>query len=143
MLAYSAFLRCHHALPTIDIRDMTQHSLRSQIGNVQQDVFYSPGPLKKMATENWMRWMMKLFQQRKSASEDLMHFLYGYETRLRTRLKLSGGQKQRLPRPHALKNPPILILDEAIRSRYRNERIIQQSLAELLKPDNPIIAHRL
>ena len=134
----------------IDIRNMTQHSLRSQIGIVQQDVFLFTGTIKENigygkldATDEEI-----IEAAKKAHLEDFIAALpYGYETQIGERgLKLSGGQKQRLAIARMfLKNPPILILDEATSALdTETERIIQQSLAELAENRTTlVIAHRL
>ena len=134
----------------IDIRNMTQHSLRSQIGIVQQDVFLFTGTIKENigygkldATDEEI-----IAAAKKAHLEDFIASLpYGYETQIGERgLKLSGGQKQRLAIARMfLKNPPILILDEATSALdTETERIIQQSLAELAENRTTlVIAHRL
>ncbi|MBS4219413.1 ABC transporter ATP-binding protein [Bacillus sp. FJAT-49711] len=134
----------------IDIRDMTKHSLRSQIGIVQQDVFLFTGTIreniaygKRSATEEDIR-----DAARKAHLEDFIASLPdGYETQIGERgLKLSGGQKQRLAIARMfLKNPPILILDEATSALdTETEKIIQQALNELAENRTTlVIAHRL
>jgi ATP-binding cassette subfamily B protein len=134
----------------IDIRNMTQHSLRSQIGIVQQDVFLFTGSIRENigygkldATDEEI-----IEAAKKAHLEDFITALpYGYETQIGERgLKLSGGQKQRLAIARMfLKNPPILILDEATSALdTETERIIQQSLAELAENRTTlVIAHRL
>ncbi len=134
----------------MDIRDMTKHSLRSQIGIVQQDVFLFTGTLKENiaygkldATDEEIHAAVK-----RAHLEDLIRKLPdGYETQIGERgLKLSGGQKQRLAIARMfLKNPPILILDEATSALdTETEQIIQASLNELAKNRTTlVIAHRL
>lgn len=133
----------------LDIRDMTKHSLRSQIGIVQQDVFLFTGTVreniaygKKNATDQEV-----LEAARKAHLEEFISELpAGYDTQIGERgLKLSGGQKQRLAIARMfLKNPPILILDEATSALdTETEKIIQHSLAELAENRTTlIIAHR-
>ena len=137
-------------IDNIDIRDMTMHSLRSNIGIVQQDVFLFTGTIreniaygKRNASEEEI-----LAAARKAHLEDFVSKLPdGYETQIGERgLKLSGGQKQRLAIARMfLKNPPILILDEATSALdTETERIIQEALAELAENRTTlIIAHRL
>jgi ATP-binding cassette subfamily B protein len=134
----------------IDIRNMTQQSLRSQIGIVQQDVFLFTGTIKENiaygkldATDEEV-----MAAAQKAHLEDFIASLPdGYETQIGERgLKLSGGQKQRLAIARMfLKNPPILILDEATSALdTETERIIQQSLNELAENRTTlVIAHRL
>lgn len=134
----------------IDIRDMTKHSLRSQIGLVQQDVFLFTGTLK----ENIAYGMLDATDEQIEAAAKKAHlesFIEGlpdgYATQIGERgLKLSGGQKQRIAIARMfLKNPPILILDEATSALdTETEMIIQQALNELAKNRTTlIIAHRL
>ena len=134
----------------IDIRNMTQQSLRSQIGIVQQDVFLFTGTIKEnIAYGNLNATDEEVFAAAQKAHlEDFIASLPdGYETQIGERgLKLSGGQKQRLAIARMfLKNPPILILDEATSALdTETERIIQQSLNELAENRTTlVIAHRL
>ncbi|WP_342514200.1 ABC transporter ATP-binding protein [Sporosarcina sp. FSL K6-1522] len=134
----------------LDIRDMTQHSLRSQIGIVQQDVFLFTGTIKEnIAYGKLDATDEEVFEAANKAHlEDFIASLPdGYDTQIGERgLKLSGGQKQRLAIARMfLKNPPILILDEATSALdTETERIIQQSLAELAENRTTlVIAHRL
>jgi len=133
----------------LDIRDMTKHSLRSQIGIVQQEVFLFTGTIrdniaygKKDATS------AEILDAAKKAhlEEFIAELPDGFETQIGERgLKLSGGQKQRLAIARMfLKNPPILILDEATSALdTETEKIIQQALSELAENRTTlIIAHR-
>ncbi|SOC41793.1 ABC transporter ATP-binding protein [Ureibacillus acetophenoni] len=134
----------------IDLREMTQHSLRKQIGVVQQDVFLFTGTIRENIAYGQLD---ASFEDIKSAAEKahLKEFIEGlpdgYETEIGERgLKLSGGQKQRLAIARMfLKNPPILILDEATSALdTETEKIIQTSLNELAQNRTTlIIAHRL
>ncbi len=133
-----------------DIRDMTQKSLREQIGIVQQDVFLFTGTIRENIEYGQLGASFEAIQEAaekahlKEFIEDLPD---GFETQIGERgLKLSGGQKQRLAIARMfLKNPPILILDEATSALdTETEMIIQQSLAELAKNRTTlVIAHRL
>ena len=134
----------------IDIRNMTQHSLRSQIGIVQQDVFLFTGTIRENIGYGKLDAVDEeiIEAAKKAHLEDFIAALpYGYDTQIGERgLKLSGGQKQRLAIARMfLKNPPILILDEATSALdTETERIIQQSLAELAENRTTlVIAHRL
>lgn len=133
-----------------DIRDVTQKSLREQIGIVQQDVFLFTGTIRENIEYGRLG---ASFEDIQAAAEKahLKQFIEdlpdGYETQIGERgLKLSGGQKQRLAIARMfLKNPPILILDEATSALdTETEMIIQQSLTELAKNRTTlVIAHRL
>ncbi|WP_141903689.1 ABC transporter ATP-binding protein [Lysinibacillus sp. Y5S-8] len=134
----------------IDIRNMTQDSLRAQIGIVQQDVFLFTGTIRENiaygkldASEAEIREAAKKAHLQSFIAE----LPDGYDTQIGERgLKLSGGQKQRLAIARMfLKNPPILILDEATSALdTETEMIIQQSLTELAENRTTlVIAHRL
>ncbi|KYG91350.1 ABC transporter ATP-binding protein [Metasolibacillus sp. FSL K6-0083] len=134
----------------LDVRDMTQKSLREQIGIVQQDVFLFTGTIRENIEYGKLG---ASFEEIKAAANraHLKEFIEGlpdgYETQIGERgLKLSGGQKQRLAIARMfLKNPPILILDEATSALdTETEMIIQESLAELAENRTTlVIAHRL
>jgi ATP-binding cassette subfamily B protein len=134
----------------LDIRDVTLHSLRSQIGIVQQDVFLFSGTMREnIAYGNLEASEAEIWEAARRAH--LKEFIDaqpdGLETIIGERgVKLSGGQKQRLAIARMfLKNPPILILDEATSALdTETEQIIQQSLAELAEGRTTlVIAHRL
>ncbi|WDR04661.1 ABC transporter ATP-binding protein [Devosia rhodophyticola] len=133
-----------------DIRDMTQASLRAQIGIVAQDVFLFGGTIRENiaygrldATDD------EIVEALRRASLD--RFVLGLPEGLDTLtgergVKLSGGQKQRLAIARIfLKNPPILILDEATSALdTATEFAIQQSLAALSQGRTTlVVAHRL
>ncbi|WP_211326488.1 ABC transporter ATP-binding protein [Paenibacillus flagellatus] len=134
----------------IDIRRMTQQSLRRNIGIVQQDVFLFTGTIRENiaygrldATDEEIR-----DAARRAHLESLIESLpLGLETQIGERgVKLSGGQKQRLAIARMfLKNPPILILDEATSALdTETEAVIQQALEELAENRTTlVIAHRL
>ncbi len=133
-----------------DIRDVTQKSLRSFIGIVQQDVYLFNGTVKEnIAYGKPGATMEEIVEATKSA--DLLGFVEslpkGFDTEVGERgARLSGGQKQRIAIARVfLKNPPILILDEATSALdNESERYIQESLDRLSKGRTTItIAHRL
>lgn len=134
----------------VDIRGMTQRSLREQIGIVQQDVFLFTGTIRENIAYGKLDASFEEIQEAaKRAHMDsfIQDLSEGYETQIGERgLKLSGGQKQRLAIARMfLKNPPILILDEATSALdTETEKIIQKSLEELSENRTTIvIAHRL
>ena len=133
-----------------DVRDVTQHSLRSYIGIVQQDVYLFNGTIKdNIAYGKRDAEMEEIIKAAENA--DLLEFIQGlpngFDTQVGERgTRLSGGQKQRIAIARVfLKNPPILILDEATSALdNESERFIQDSLDRLAQGRTTItIAHRL
>lgn len=137
-------------IDNIPIKNMSLKSLRQQIGLVQQDVFLFAGTIKENiaygkigATDE------DIIEAAKAAEihEDIMKMPNGYDTLVGERgIKLSGGQKQRVSIARIfLKNPPILILDEATSSLDSvTEEKIQESFDKLSKGRTTlVIAHRL
>jgi len=133
-----------------DVRGVTQQSLRSSIGIVQQDVYLFSGTIrdnigygKPGATEEEIIAAAK----RANIHDFVMSLPDGYDTYTGERgVRLSGGQKQRVAIARVfLKDPKILILDEATSALdNESERFIQTSLEELAKGRTTIvIAHRL
>ncbi len=134
----------------IDVRDVTQASLRRQMGIVLQDAFlFSDTVLNNIrygrpeATEDEVRAAARLAR----ADEFIERLSDGYQTVLGERgTGLSQGQRQLLAIARvALIDPRILILDEATSSvDTRTERQIQTALEELLRDRTSfVIAHRL
>jgi ATP-binding cassette subfamily B protein len=134
----------------IDIRDMTQASLRSQIGIVQQDVFLFGSTIRENIAYGRLgasdAEIMEALR-RSSLDEFVRSLPSGLDTPTGERgVKLSGGQKQRLAIARIfLKNPPILILDEATSALdTATEYQIQQALSELSEGRTTlVVAHRL
>ena len=133
-----------------DVREVTQRSLRQNIGIVQQDVFLFAGTIldnirygRPDATE------AEVIDAAKRAEiyADIMAMPDGFHTYVGERgVMLSGGQKQRVSIARIfLKNPPILILDEATSALDSvTEARIQSAFDELAKGRTTlIIAHRL
>jgi len=137
-------------IENVDIRDVTQESLRKNIGIVQQDVFLFSGTIREnIMYGNINASEEELINSAKAANahEFIMELQNGYDTYIGERgVKLSGGQKQRISLARMfLKNPAILILDEATSSLDNNsEAIIKESIEQLTKGRTTfIIAHRL
>lgn len=133
-----------------DIQGLTLHSLRSQVGVVQQDVYLFAGTIyENIIYGRSEAELDSVIQAAKHAGahEFIEKLPNGYDTYIGERgIKLSGGQKQRISIARVfLKNPPILILDEATSSLdNESERIVQESLKELtLGRTTFTIAHRL
>lgn len=134
----------------IDIRDVTLESLRKNIGIVQQDVFLFAGTIRdNIAYGRGNATDDEIIEAAKHANihDFIMTLDEGYETYIGERgVRLSGGQKQRISIARVfLKNPPLLILDEATSSLDNETELkIQQSLEKLSKGRTSlVIAHRL
>ena len=133
-----------------DVRSVTQESLRRSVGIIQQDVFMFAGTIREnirygrpdASDEEVVEAAVKAEIHR-----EIMEMPDGYDTYIGERgVMLSGGQKQRLSIARVfLKNPPVLILDEAISALDSvTEAKIQASLEVLSKGRTSIIiAHRL
>jgi subfamily B ATP-binding cassette protein MsbA len=133
-----------------DIQELRLKDLRSLMGIVTQEpVLFNDTIFNNIA-----------FGKANATLEEVMHATHvanahdfivetehGYQTNIGDRgTKLSGGQRQRLTIARAvLKNPPILILDEATSSLdSESEKLVQQALDKLLENRTAIvIAHRL
>jgi len=133
-----------------DTRDLSLKSLRGHIGIVTQDIvlfndtveanilFGRPDAAKAEVIEA---------AKAAYAHEFIMELSDGYETKIGERgIRLSGGQKQRITMARAiLRNPSILILDEATSSLdTESEQKVQKALEKLMEGRTTIvIAHRL
>lgn len=133
-----------------DIRDVTQESLRNQIGMIPQD----PTLFHRTLMENIRYGRIEATDEevieaskKAHAHEFIIKLPQGYDSPVGERgVKLSGGQRQRIAIARAiLKNPPILMLDEATSQLDSvTEKDIQDSLWELMQDKTAIvIAHRL
>jgi len=133
-----------------DIREVTTDSLRNRIGVVQQDVYLFSGTVYEnieYGLPGASREDVERAARLAGAHEFISLLPNGYDTFVGERgVKLSGGQKQRISIARVfLKNPPILILDEATSSLdNESEHIVQESLKVLAKGRTTLtIAHRL
>jgi len=141
-----------------DISRVTQSSLRAAVGVVFQDPSLFSGSIRDNITYGYESTQKKMTKKAlekatidaakaANADEFIRKLSRGYDTEIGERgVKLSGGQKQRIAIARAiLKNPPILILDEATSSLdSRAEREVQDALEHLMHGRTTIIiAHRL
>ncbi|MBD2778149.1 ABC transporter transmembrane domain-containing protein [Iningainema tapete] len=138
------------ALDGINIEKLNLRDLRRCIGLVSQDVFLFHGSVaENIAYGNPQAGDKEIIRAAKIAEADdfIMRLPQGYETIVGERgQKLSGGQRQRIAIARAvLKNPPILILDEATSAvDNETEAAIQKSLERITVNRTTIaIAHRL
>jgi len=148
-----------------DVRQVTLHSLRDQIGIVPQETILFSDTIeanirygKLDATRDEIEAAARAANAHEFIENELPD---GYETQVGERgVKLSGGQRQRIAIARAiLKNPRILILDEATSSLdTESEQLVQEALERLMHPDGQappegepppggrttfVIAHRL
>src|SRR6056297_2033352 len=138
------------SIDNINIKDVTLESLRRNIGIVQQDVFLFNGTVREniaYGRDDASTGEIEEAARKANAHEFILNLSEGYDTDIGERgVKLSGGQKQRVSIARSfLKNPPILILDEATSSLdNRSEKIIQESLEKLAEGRTTlVIAHSL
>jgi subfamily B ATP-binding cassette protein MsbA len=133
-----------------DLREVTMHSLRAQVGIVPQETMLFGGTIR----ENILYGRLdaseaELYEAARAANahEFIMGLPDGYETIVGERgVRLSGGQRQRVAIARAiLKDPRILLLDEATSSLdNESEHLVQEALARLMQGRTTIIiAHRL
>lgn len=134
----------------IDIRKLQLYCLRELMGVVSQEpILFNDTIYNNIvfgmshATEKMVEEAAKVA----NAHEFIMQMTEGYQTNIGDRgSKLSGGQRQRISIARAvLKNPPILILDEATSSLdTESEKLVQEALTSLMKNRTVlVIAHRL
>ncbi len=134
----------------IDIRELNTYDLRRNIGLVSQDVFLFHGTVRENIAYGMPHINFDKVQEAAKiaeAHEFIQKLPQGYDTLVGERgQKLSGGQRQRLAIARAvLKDPPILILDEATSAvDNETEAAIQRSLEIITQNRTTIsIAHRL
>ncbi len=134
----------------IDIKEISQHSLRSQIGVVLQETFLFSGTIYdnlSYADPTATREDIIRAAKMAGAHKFIMKLSDGYNTKVGERgHTLSGGERQRIAIARAiLRDPKILILDEATSALdTETERLIQDSISSLTKDRTTFaIAHRL
>lgn len=140
----------HLRVDGIDVRAVTVHSLRSQIGIVPQETLLFGGTVR----ENILYGRLEASAaevveaaRAANAHDFIMQLPHGYDTVVGERgVKLSGGQRQRIAIARAiLKDPRILLLDEATSSLdSESEGLVQEALDRLMRNrTSVVIAHRL
>ena len=134
----------------VDVRDVTFQSLRKQIGIVTQESILFNDTVRANIAYGYAAAGDKQIQAASEmafAHQFIVKMPKGYDTLIGDRgFRLSGGEKQRIAIARAiLKNPPILILDEATSQLdSESERYVQEALDRLMKGRTVIaIAHRL
>lgn len=132
-----------------DIRALPQSELRQRMTIILQDGFLFAGDVKSNITlgERYSIEEIRAAAEQTNVASFIEHLPHGYDTELRQRgTNLSGGQKQLLAFARAaIRNPPILVLDEATANLdVGTEAMIQEALDRLLVGRTAIIiAHRL
>jgi len=133
----------------VDIRDLPQAELRRHVGVIIQDGFLFAGDVKSNISlgESYSMEEIQAAAEKTNVARLIEELPQGYDTQLRERgTNLSGGQKQLLAFARAaIRNPSILVLDEATASLdVGTEALIQEALERLMADITAIIiAHRL
>jgi ATP-binding cassette subfamily B protein len=137
-------------LDGIDVKGIKLQSLRRNVGVVQQDVYLFAGTVYeniRYGKPGASREEIIAAAKKANAHDFIMALPDGYDTDIGQRgVRLSGGQKQRLSIARVfLKNPPVLIFDEATSSLdSESEKVVQDSLEDLARDRTTfVIAHRL
>jgi len=134
----------------VDIRQITLKSLRQQIGIVTQETILFNDTIRANIAYGKPEASQEEIERaaiQAHAQDFIQRFPLGYNTVIGDRgTKLSGGERQRVAIARALlKNPPILILDEATSQLdLESERLVQEALNRLIEGRTVfVIAHRL
>lgn len=136
----------------VDIRGITQESLREQLALVHQDTMLFGGTVREnlqFAKPDASDAEMMAAAREANAHEFIMELPDGYDTVVGERgVRLSGGQRQRLAIARAiLKDPPILLLDEATSSLDgESEELVREAVRRLMRQRSRttiVVAHRL
>ncbi len=134
----------------IDLRTVTQHSLRAQIGLVPQETVLFGGTIRENIAYGRLdadEAAIIAAAKAAHAHDFIIAASHGYDTVVGERgVKLSGGQRQRIAIARAiLKDPRILLLDEATSALdSESEELVQDALDRLMQGrTSVIIAHRL
>ncbi|MBE8722371.1 ABC transporter ATP-binding protein [Sphingobacterium pedocola] len=134
----------------INLRDLTQDSLRALIGVVNQEsILFNDTIFNNIAFANTDATQEQVEEAARiaNAHDFITKTESGYHTNIGDRgAKLSGGQRQRICIARAvLKNPPIMLLDEATSALdTESERLVQDALYKLMENRTTVvIAHRL
>ncbi len=137
-------------IDSVDVKDYSLSSLRSQIGYVPQDVFlFSDTIASNISFGNRKMSQEEIEQAAKDADvlKNILDFKDGFETELGERgITLSGGQKQRVSIARAIaREPKVLILDDALSAvDTKTENVILNAMQRIMKGRTSIIiSHRV
>jgi subfamily B ATP-binding cassette protein MsbA len=137
-------------LDGINIKEIKINDLRNLMGIVTQEVVLFNEPVKNNIAygyKNYPEEEIIAAAKAANAHDFILELPYGYDTVIGERgTKLSGGQRQRISIARALlKNPPIMIFDEATSSLdNESEQLVQEAIERLMKDRTTfVIAHRL
>ena len=134
----------------LDVREVTLKSLRQQIGIVSQETILFNDTIRANIAYGKLGASDEEIKQaaiQANAHDFISRLAQGYNTTIGDRgMRISGGERQRIAIARALlKNPPILILDEATSQLdSESERVVQEALDRLIRGRTVfVIAHRL
>jgi len=134
----------------IDIKQMARHQLEETIGHVAQDIFLFSGSLREnilLGSENGAASQVEDAARIAQLLPTIETFNAGFDTVIGERgVRLSGGQRQRTALARAIiKNPPILVLDDAFSSVdvETEEEILRELKRFMLGRTTLLISHRI